>query len=100
MGSSINDVTHTCTVFGLRPWASADFFPGEGKVFQGGNNILFALKMPKNIQFSFKKTYYFGWLRRGKCPFLPSPADAHGFGYDPLLAFIMCDVIDALPLSL
>jgi len=26
-----------------RPWASADFFPGEGKIFQGGGkNILFA----------------------------------------------------------
>jgi len=45
-------------------WASADFFPREGKIFPGGEgNILFALKMLKNILFSFKKsrkTYYFG----------------------------------------
>ena len=26
----------------VHPWASADFFPGEGKIFQGGKNILFA----------------------------------------------------------
>jgi len=36
----------------LDTWASADFFPGESKIFQeGGKNILFAYKPPK--------TYYF-----------------------------------------
>jgi len=36
-------------------WASADFFPGEGKIFQGGGkNILFAQKTLKKI-FSTKK---------------------------------------------
>jgi len=41
---------------------SADFFPGEGKIFQRGKNILLALKTPKKILFSSKiaKTYYFG----------------------------------------
>jgi len=67
----------------LKPWASADFFPGEGKIFQGGGgkNILFALKTPKNILFSSKKkskTYYFGRPGGVKGPLLPSPADAHG----------------------
>jgi len=32
-------------------WASADFLPAEGKIFQGGINILFAKKMPINILF-------------------------------------------------
>ncbi len=37
------------------PWASVDFFQGKGKIFQGGKNKLFALKMLKNILYSFKK---------------------------------------------
>ncbi len=44
-------------------WASADFFPGEGKIFQGGQKHTICLKAPKNILFSskkVKKTYYFG----------------------------------------
>ncbi len=61
-------------------WASADFFPEEGKIFLGGKNILFALKMPKNTLFSSKKsriTYYLGQPGGCKCPIQPSPADAH-----------------------
>jgi len=55
-------------------WASADFFPGEGK------NILFAYKTPKNILFSSKKVKnILFWPPRGpgggvKGPLLPSPA--------------------------
>jgi len=57
-------------------------FSRGGQNFPGGSkNILFAYKMPENIQFSFKKvkkTYYFGQPRGGgQCPLLPSPADAH-----------------------
>jgi len=46
-----------------------------GQNFPGGINFLFALKMLKNILFSFKKVkkkpYYFcrpGWGVGGKCP--------------------------------
>jgi len=54
-------------------WASADFFPGEGKISRGGAGrgglkYTICLKMPKNILFSFKKsrkTYYFGWPMGG-----------------------------------
>jgi len=66
--------------FWIESWPSSDFFPGEGKIFQGGHTI--SLKMPKNIQFSFykvkKHTILSGQGGGGKCPLLPSPADAHG----------------------
>jgi hypothetical protein len=55
-------------------WASIDFFPGECKIFHGGKNILNALKMPKNILFSFKKkskNILFWSAKGGKCPSCP-----------------------------
>jgi len=58
-------------------------FSREGQNFQGGGkNILFALKMLKNILFSFKKVEKHTILASqegpgGNCPLLPSPADAH-----------------------
>jgi len=57
-------------------WASADFFPGEGK------NILFALKNAKNIPFSFKKVEKQTILagQGGQEPPLALPADAHAMG--------------------
>jgi len=55
----------SCTLVFTMAWASADFFPGEGKIFQGG-----------------AKTYYFGRPGGVKGPLLPSPADAHGFSID------------------
>jgi len=62
-------------------WASADFFPVEGKIFQGGGqkHTIFLKNTKKDTIFLKKKsrkTYYFVfWLARGggKCP----PADAH-----------------------
>jgi hypothetical protein len=36
---------HISDLLFIRPWASADFFPGEGKNFPGGGggkNLLFA----------------------------------------------------------
>jgi len=61
---------------GSCPWASADFFPVEDNIFQGGGkNILFALKMPKFILFSVKKVQGMWALA------LPSPADAHDLAF-------------------
>jgi len=60
----------------LTSWASADFFSGEGKIFQvGGKNILFALKTPKNILFSSKKVknILFWPARGGQGPPLALP---------------------------
>jgi hypothetical protein len=37
-------------------WASADFFPGEGKNFQGGQEPTFCLKATKKILFFPKKS--------------------------------------------
>jgi len=43
----------------LNAWASSDFFPGEGKIFQeaggGAKTYYLPKKMPKNILFSFIK---------------------------------------------
>jgi len=59
------------SVFNDHPWASADFFPGEGKIFQGGKNILFFSLIVK------KHTIMPGHGGGGKSLLLPSPADAH-----------------------
>jgi len=57
------------------PWASTDFFPGEGKIFQGvAKTYYLPKKCPKTYYFLSKKTktYYFAQSREGKCPLLPS----------------------------
>jgi len=57
-------------------WASADFFPGEGKIFQGGGkNILFDEKTPKKLLFSSKKckNILFRSARGGQGPPLALP---------------------------
>jgi len=65
------------------PWASADFFPGEGKIFQGGGqkHTICPKNTKKDTIFVLKsqKTYYFGQPGGVKGPLLPSPADAHEY---------------------
>ncbi len=60
------------SIYGSSPWASADFFPG-------GQKHTICLKMPKTYYFISKKSknILFCHPRVGKCPLLPSPADAH-----------------------
>jgi len=64
-------------------WASADFFPGEGKNFpRGARTYFLPKKQQKRYYFSQKslKTYYFLPAlagKGGKSPPLPSHADAH-----------------------
>ncbi len=70
------------------PWASADFFPNEGKNFPGGGGQkpIFCLKNNKKILFFPKKSKNILFLaalgrqRGGQEPPLPSPADAHVCG--------------------
>ncbi len=68
----------------LQPWASADFFPGEGKNFsRGGQEPTFCLKSNKKVPFFQKslKTYYFlaglggpgGGGKNPPCPPLRTP---------------------------
>jgi len=45
--------------------ASADFFPGEGKIFQVWQKYTISLKMAKNILFSFKKVEEHTILAKG-----------------------------------
>jgi len=61
----------------------ADFFPGEGLIFQGGGGgkKYYLPKHQKDTVYlkKVKKTYYFSCPREGgKSPLLPSPADARG----------------------
>ncbi len=60
------------TLVALLPWASADFFPWEGKNFQGGQDPTFCLKYNKKIL----KNTIFGRPGEGKSP-LPLHPDAH-----------------------
>jgi len=54
------------------------FFPGKGKIFRWGAG---AGGQKHTIFFQkSRKTYYFVRLREGKCPLMPSPADAHERG--------------------
>jgi len=60
-------------------WASADFFPGEGKIFQGGKSYYLPKKPPKNILFFSKKVKKHtilagqGGSRAPSCPPLRTP---------------------------
>jgi hypothetical protein len=70
---------------GLGTWAYADFFPEEGKIFQGGGGQKHTICL-KNAQ---KHTIFFQKSKKkhtilagqrgmgGKRPLLPSPADTH-----------------------
>jgi len=74
---SLKEVNIDAKISNSLSWASADFFPGEGKIFQGGQKHTIC---PKNILFSSKKVKKnkIFWPARGvKGPLLPSPADAH-----------------------
>jgi hypothetical protein len=62
----------------MKSLASADFFPGEGKILWGQKHTI-CTKTPKKILFSskiFEKHTIFG-QPGGQGPLLPSPADAH-----------------------
>jgi hypothetical protein len=39
-----------------QPWASADFFPGEGKIFQGGQKHAICLKNAQKYTIFFQKS--------------------------------------------
>ncbi len=60
-------------------------FSRGGQNFPGGPKTSYlAKKMPKNIPFSpkkVKKSILFLSDKGGKCPLLPSPADAHDLIY-------------------
>jgi len=63
-------------VFNDHPWASADFFPGEGKIFQGAKTYY----LPKKMLFfslNVKKKTLLCPAKGGKSPLLPSSTDAH-----------------------
>ncbi len=59
--SKTHRIDLTCLEPGLLAWASADFFPGEGKNFPGGQGPTFCLKSNKKDTIFPKnsKTYYF-----------------------------------------
>ncbi len=70
----------------MKTWASADFFPGEGKIFQGGAKTYYLPKKHlKTFYFPLKKVKKHTFLASqgggGKGPLLPSPADAHEWKY-------------------
>jgi hypothetical protein len=78
--------------FSFDAWASADFFPGEGKNFPGGARTYFLpKKQRKRYYFSQKKSkniLFLAGLGRpegGKRPPLPSPADANDLMVGALL---------------
>ena len=63
-----------------RAWPSADFFPGEGKIFQEGQKHTICLKNTKKVTIFLeksRKTYYFGrpggGARAPSCPPLRTP---------------------------
>ena len=79
----------------MSPWASADFFPGEGKKFQGGGGAktyYLAKKHLKRYYFSqkSKKTYKFGrpggarGARAPSCPPLRTPMNVTTSKYNPV----------------